>query len=146
MGAELIASLKRIATAEPEVVAAYLFGSRALGRSRPDSDLDVAVAYHPRLDAAQREAARRRLVVALADALGAVGERADVLDLARCGSAVAFAAIRDGVLAFARDESARVRLEARIARRYDDDAPHRALFRRAAIAAGRRMGSAVRGR
>lgn len=146
MSTDLVRTLAQVVATEPDVVLAYLFGSRAHGTPRPDSDLDVAVAYAPHLDGAAREAARRRLVVALADALGAVGETADVIDLERCGATLAFRAIRDAVPIFVRDARVRVTLEARIARQYDDEAPYRELFRRAARRAGRRMDEATRGR
>src|SRR5436190_586136 len=97
--------------------AAWLFGSQISGRARPDSDLD------------------------LADALGTLGERADVVELDERDSAVAFRAVRDGNLLFARTEVGRVRTVARVARRHDDEAPRRELFRRAALAAAARMGA-----
>jgi HEPN domain-containing protein len=76
---------------------------------------------------------------ALSDALGALGERADVLDLAMAGSAIAFRVVRDGRCVLARDDGERVGLVARILRRYDDEAPRRALFVKAALAAGARL-------
>ena len=41
--AEIAACVRRWAIAEPEVGAAWLYGSRVLGKQRPDSDLDIAV-------------------------------------------------------------------------------------------------------
>lgn len=122
----------------PEVRVAYLFGSRATGRARPDSDLDIAVKVDAGRDAAHGPILLR-VVDAITAQLGSLGERADVLDLDAAGSAVAFRVIREGRRFLSRDERERVRLEAWIARRYDDEAPHRALFRRAAVEAGRRM-------
>lgn len=146
MAGELAQTVAAVVEAESAVDVAYLFGSRAGGRPRPDSDVDIAVAYARELDGAAREAARRRLVVALADALGAVGEKADIVDLERSGTTVAFRAIHDGQRLFAREERRRIELEARIARRYDDEAPYRKLFRQAARRAGRKMDEATRGR
>ena len=123
-----------------EVRLVYLFGSRANGRARVEIDLDVAVVYRRELDGAARERARRQVVAALTDALGALGERADVVDLDAAGSAVAFRVIRDGRRLIARTERERVAAEVRILRRYDDEAPRRALYRRAAVEAARRLG------
>ena len=112
-----------------EVRVAYFFGSRAGGRPHPGSDLDVAVSLTRGADA---HAVEKRVYDALAHALGALGERADVLDLAQCGSAIAFKVLREGRRVLARSESERIALESRIMRRYDDDAPHRRLFQDAA--------------
>lgn len=123
----------------PEVRVGYLFGSRARGDARPDSDLDIAVLLAPGLEEAARGRAKLAIIEALTVELGALGERADVVDLERAPSAVGFRAIRDGVCVLQRERSSRVRLEATIARRYDDDQPHRELFRKAALAAAARM-------
>lgn len=50
-----------------EILFAYLFGSRAGGRPRPDSDWDVAVYLDPALSARERFDVRRRLTVDLED-------------------------------------------------------------------------------
>lgn len=123
----------------PELRAAWLFGSRASGEARPDSDLDVAVSYAAELDAAARERIRRRVVAALTDHLGAIGERADVVDVHRSDPAVAFAAIREGAVALERDVGERCAIVSYVARRYEDDAPRRALYREAALRHAREM-------
>jgi uncharacterized protein len=58
----------------PGVVLAVLFGSVALGRQRPDSDLDIAVAAHHALTVAERLA----LIEALAER---TGRPVDLIDL-----------------------------------------------------------------
>ncbi len=115
-----------------EVRLAWVFGSQVRGGATPRSDLDVAVAFPRTADEAERERLRRRIVAALTDALGALGERTDVVDLERTSSSVAFRAIAEGRRVIVRSESERVACEARIARRYDDDGPRRELYRRAA--------------
>lgn len=114
------------------IQAAYLFGSQACGTARPDSDLDVAIVYAPDVPQTARGRLRRDVIAALTDALGALGERSDILDLEQAGSTVAFQVLRDGMLLFAKNRRRQIALEARIARRFDDDAPRRRLFVEAA--------------
>jgi predicted nucleotidyltransferase len=137
---ELAATMASALAPLDRVRVGYLFGSHATGRARQDSDLDVGVVYAPELDEEERERLRRELVALLTDALGALGERADIVDLDAASSAVAFRAISDGKRLFARTERERVAVEVRVARRYDDEAPRRALYRRAAVEAARRLG------
>jgi predicted nucleotidyltransferase len=144
--AVLVDRVGRALTQIHGVRVAYLFGSRVTGRVRADSDLDLAVLFDPSLDAGARLRVELDIVAALTDALGPVGERTDVVDLGRAGSGVAFRAIREGQCVLARDPAERVRLVARIARLYDEDAPRRDFMRRAAITAARRLGAEAPGR
>jgi predicted nucleotidyltransferase len=112
---------------------AYVFGSQLTGRARTDSDLDLAVRFERGLDVAERLDVTLSLIDALTTRLGPLGERTDVVDLERCDPAVAFAAI-SGTRVLERDRAERIALEARIARTYEDDAPRRELYRRAAQA------------
>jgi len=128
-----------------DIRVAYLFGSRASGTERPDSDLDIGIAVTRELDELQRGRIKLSVIDALTGALGALGERADIVDLDRAGSAVAFAAIARGHCVLSRERADRVRLEARIARRYDDERVHRELMRAAAVRVGSRMGTGSHG-
>jgi uncharacterized protein len=143
--AALLDGVKRAALSVPLVHAAYVFGSQMTGRARSDSDLDVAVAFAPKADPTERGRATLALIDALTRELGPLGERADVVDLERAGAAVGFRAIKTGQRVLERDRGRRIALEAGIARRYDDEAPKRALFRQAAIDAARRMGKEASG-
>ena len=69
----------------------------------------------------------------MSDALGTIGERADVVDLGDCDPAVGFAAISEGVRVLERDVDERSAIVSYVARRYFDDEPRRALFRAAAV-------------
>ena len=145
MGPELEKRLCEVLAAEPAIRVAYVFGSQVAGRPRADSDLDLALVFDRSLKASTREDARRRVLLALSRALGPLGERADILDLDQAGSAIAFRVIRDGRRLLERDLAERVRLEAWIARRHDEEAPRRELFRRSARRAGARMGARTGG-
>ncbi|MEY4512268.1 MAG: hypothetical protein RLZZ450_4390 [Pseudomonadota bacterium] len=63
---------------------AYLFGSRAMGKAREDSDLDLALSLDPSV--AKRASLLLDLLDALARKLGPLGERADLVDLGRSSS------------------------------------------------------------
>ena len=143
--ATLIDAIEKALDPIEAVRLAYLFGSRARGTARPDSDLDLAVAYTREADSAQRERARRAVVAAVTDALGSLGEHTDVVDLERAPSEIGFAAIH-GVRILARSEQERVRHEVRVARRYDDEAPRRELFRNAAKRVAAEMARRSNGR
>jgi uncharacterized protein len=126
-----------------QVRVAYLFGSRARLRARPDSDLDVALLLDSQLNGQTQGGERAKVLLdvleALASALGSVGERADLLDLDRASPTVGFRVIRGGVCVFSRTPQERIGLEAKIARRYDDTRPYRELFQTAARRIGERM-------
>ncbi len=139
-------AIERVVSRHPGVALAYLFGSRARGTARPDSDLDLAVLWDATLDSRERAERESELRASLVAALGPLGERADLLDLAAAGAAVGFRVIREGRLLACADDRARVAFVARLARRYDDEAPYRALFRAAARRAGQKMAEAVRDR
>jgi len=66
--------LREVLAGFPAVVLAVLFGSIALGRQRPDSDLDIAVAARQALTAAEKMA----LIEALAER---TGRCVDLIDL-----------------------------------------------------------------
>jgi uncharacterized protein len=118
---------------------AWLFGSRARGTHRPDSDLDLLVVYHRALDSAAREKLRRTLVYELSGVLDAVGESADIADADEADSAVAFNAVAEGELLVERSKQERVTAQVAIWRRYDDDEPRRLFYRKAAATAVERM-------
>lgn len=130
--AELLRGIAEALEPLDSVRVAWLFGSRVRGTATERSDLDLAVALGLGLDDVGRERVRRAIVGALTDALGALGERTDVVDIDRADGGVAFRALREGRRVLSRSESDRVAAEVRIARRYDDEAPRRALYREAA--------------
>ena len=137
---ELIPQLASALAPLVQVRVAWVFGSRVRGAARPDSDLDLAVAFPRTLDDEGRFQARLQIVAAVTDALGALGERADVVDIDESDAAVAFAALSEGRLVLARSEDERVEAAVRIMRRNSDDLPRRLLFREAARRVALEMG------
>jgi predicted nucleotidyltransferase len=123
----------------PGARVAFLFGSHVTGHVWAESDLDVAVRFVAQFDDDARWKAKLELIAALTDGLGRLGERADIVDLDRADSAIGFRAVRDGTCVFAASEAERVRAIVDVARRYDDDAPRRNLFKQAAERAVSRM-------
>ena len=101
--------------------AAYIFGSVAQGRARPDSDIDIAVLVSPSLPV--RRALSYRLT--LASDLGAALGRSDVqlVILNQAPPLLAQRVLSLGTLVFERSPAARVRFQVQVARRYADAVP-----------------------
>ncbi len=111
---------------------AYLYGSQLGSHPRADSDLDLAVRFDDALAVDTKRRLTLDLIDALARELGPLGERADVVDLSDADPAVAFRAIQ-GTCVACRSRAERTMLEARVAICFEDDAPRRDLYRRAAL-------------
>jgi predicted nucleotidyltransferase len=125
--------LRGVLAAVPEVAAAYLFGSHAHGRARPNSDVDVAVIFAADSDRGTRFRLRCVLSERLARASGTT--RADVVDLEMASALLAHEVLRGGRLLLSRDDPRRTRVIARQTMRYIDGKPMRrvldeATFRR----------------
>ncbi|HXF71372.1 MAG TPA: nucleotidyltransferase domain-containing protein [Actinomycetota bacterium] len=111
--------LRRAAPAAFEdsgVVFAYLFGSRATGRARPDSDVDVAV-Y---LDRAPADPLAEALALAgrLEEASGVGGIEVVVMNDAPLP--LVGRILRERIVLYCRDEPARVAFESRAFREFLD--------------------------
>lgn len=87
-----------------DVAVAYLFGSRATGTARPDSDHDVAVLF-------AGEPAPVATELLAADLAALLGTGVDVVDLGRAGLELRGRVAESGRLLFSADEVARVRFE-----------------------------------
>lgn len=140
---DLLARLRASAPAafghEP-VVFAYLFGSRATGTARPDSDIDVAVYV------VETEPARTYLDLSLRlarrlESGAGVGPIEALVVLNDAPLPLAGRIRRQRRVIYSRDEPARIRYESRIARLFNDfelQASERDRQRLRAIAEGER--------
>jgi predicted nucleotidyltransferase len=109
------------------LVCVYLYGSRARGAAHPQSDVDLAVLYAqdppPTFDG---------LGLALGSALERhLARSVDLLVLNRAPVDLIHRVLRDGVLVYDRDPSARIRFEVQARNAYFDLLPYLRQYRRA---------------
>ena len=129
----LAGKLRSLMAQRPEVLFAYLFGSRARGQAGPLSDTDVAVYVDPALDLLD---ARLRVIEALMRLLG--DERVDVVTLNNAAPDLRHAVISDGVV-IKEEKALRTAFEEQATSEYLDTAhlratPDAAVMRRLAQA------------
>lgn len=118
--------LRQVLAARNDVAAAYLFGSRARGTARAESDVDVAVLYrHP------PPAGYAGLPLDLEEGLEKVlGLPVQVLRLNDAPVDLVHRVLRDGRLILQPDPSARIRFEVKARNEYFDLLPTLELYRR----------------
>ena len=107
--------IRQVAASHPEVRALYVFGSRAAGGARADSDLDLAVLYR----ADQPPGAILRLGQLLEDA---TRQKIDLVDVARASAFLALEIVR-GERVFCREPTEADRFELYVLRRAGDLLP-----------------------
>lgn len=114
-------AVARCVSRHAEIQAAYIFGSVAQGRTRPDSDIDIAVL----LDRPPANARALRYRLTLAGELGAALQRNDVqlVILNDAPPLLAHRVLSRGILVFERSRAGRVRFQVATARRYEDVVP-----------------------
>lgn len=112
--------------ADREIAAIWLFGSRASGRPRPWSDVDLAVALVGELDPKRRS---QKHIELLADACARLGTDAvDLVVLEDAPSVLAHRVIAGGRRIAVRDPLRTVHVVEDVLRRYIDEAPLRAVL------------------
>lgn len=119
------AALEKLRTAldRPEVLSAFLFGSRARGRAGPLSDVDIAVLHASGLDSGQRLDLRLALISEATDALGTT--EADLVLLNDAPPLLRFNVLRDGIRLLDRDPAERIRFQVKSMNEYFDTEPLR---------------------
>ena len=116
---QLLARVAGALAAREEVLEAYVFGSRARGHARPDSDVDVAVYVDEARDGVWGY--RAELATALMTALG-TGD-VDVVVLNRAPILLYHRVLRDGVRVLSRDLRATTTRAGQALSRYFDFLP-----------------------
>jgi predicted nucleotidyltransferase len=106
-----------VAFADADVQAAWLFGSRATGRARPDSDADVAVLRERALGLYEREQLAQRLAAVLGV------PDVDVVDAGRAPLEIQGRVVQEGRLLYEADPARRVAFEVLTRSRYFDYLP-----------------------
>lgn len=114
------AALSAAIASEPDVVAAYLYGSLTRGEAGPLSDVDVALLVS---DPRTGEAVRARTTDALCRRLGT--SRVDVVLLAESPPPLSYRVVRDGLLVASRDAAVLERFITRTVLQYLDFKPMR---------------------
>lgn len=115
---DLDAEIKSRAESVPGIAALLVFGSRAQGKERPDSDLDVAVLPSVGEDPRARREVQTRLAVALAD-LAPEG-RVDAVLLDEAPDLLRQRVLETGRLLICHDLKAFQELRVRTMREYGD--------------------------
>ena len=127
--ADLEGTLRSVCAGLPDdVVAVYLFGSRARGTARAASDVDLALLL--RASPRPTLAGIARDVEAVAE--GAVGVPVEAIVMNTAPPDLAHRVLRDGVLLLDRDRAFRLRFEVQSRNEYFDLEPIRRLYRRPA--------------
>ncbi len=116
--------LRRVLSRYPFIEAAYLFGSHAVGRATPDSDVDLAV-VGPRGELQQRK------LDILADLTSEGMDRVDLIALDGADPVVRFEAVHPNCLVFARSDFDHGQYFSRALREYFDLEPYLRIQREA---------------
>ncbi|MCR4407963.1 MAG: nucleotidyltransferase domain-containing protein [Anaerolineae bacterium] len=114
-----LAALTAYFAAQSDIVAAYLFGSRATGRAREESDVDVAVLLDEE-DSVARFERRLQLMTEMSDVCG---READVIVLNDASPILQHQVLKHGRLLYERDRRARIEFEVRAGQIYADLKP-----------------------
>lgn len=123
----LVSAIARALEPIAWVQAALLFGSRAVGRARTDSDIDVAILLDAAAAGGDARGRLRALIGALTCELAA--DRIDLVILNEAPPALAFQVLKHGVVALDRDPVALHRFRVRVYGLHADYAPVERFFR-----------------
>ncbi|MBI4770119.1 MAG: nucleotidyltransferase domain-containing protein [Chloroflexi bacterium] len=127
----ITSSLSAYARSRLDIVALYLYGSRASDTARPDSDIDVAVLLASSVTDTTRAELELEREMGSLPGLGA----AEVVVLNRVPLKLAAEVLTTGRRIYVRDEEARIEFEFDTMRQWWDEQPWREEYNREFIAA-----------
>lgn len=105
---------------QPDIVAAYLFGSVARGRADKLSDVDIALLFDERLGV--EEGVERQLIL-VSELAGYADREVQVVVLNRAAPLLAYQVVRHGILLYERSRAERIAFEVRTRKVYFDLRP-----------------------
>lgn len=115
---EIINIVSQYLAHQPDITTAYIFGSLARGRFRPESDIDIAVLFSPNItDKLERFERRLELEIALQEKLH---RPVQVIDLMEAPLLLQHQVRKYGKLILEKDHRQRVCFEVNSRRRYFD--------------------------
>ncbi len=98
---ELMRVVAKVVRDDERVIAVILFGSRARGNHRDESDYDLAIISSKPLDLEELNGIAMRI----SSATGIPVDRIDVVDLSNAPNSLVYKVLRDGKLLYIRDEN-----------------------------------------
>jgi predicted nucleotidyltransferase len=119
---ECLRRFGEFAAGQPDIVCAYLFGSRARGGAGELSDLDIGVHLDPAC-LSEGDLARRKLDLLCQMLEYFAVDEMDLVLLNDCPPALAYEVIAPGRILYSRDEARRAELETHILETYFDLLP-----------------------
>ena len=131
------AGLVAFLATQPDVVAAYLFGSLAGGRVTPHSDVDIAILFIAAADPLVMGDGQLQL---MGEVEQFADREVDVVILNIAPPVLRHQVLRHGRLLYERDRRARVEFEVRAGQVYADLRPARAFFKEALFREIREVG------
>lgn len=117
MNTEEISKLKSYFAKKP-ICLVYLFGSKATGRGKPYSDIDIAVLFSEKLSGQERFDLKLKILSDISLILKT--DAIDIVDLSTASSFLKYEAIKNRQEIFVKSESKRVDFETQVLSEYFD--------------------------
>lgn len=114
---ELAQRLRGFFQSREEVIAVYLFGSTVKDKNRADSDLDLAVLFHPTLDKVKSFKARLAIANELEET---IGKKIDIVDIGNADPFFIHQIMKNKLLIMDKDLHYRVRFEVSYRKKFFD--------------------------